>query len=401
MSLLPVKEALVRVTAGLKPLVSEQVSLKDAHNRILADDLTATLTLPPFNSSAMDGYAVRAEDITTYPVSLTVIGESAAGHEFHGTLGAGQAARIFTGAPLPKGADTVIMQENAERDGDTVTINQSAEAGNHIRPRGMDFSQGETLLTKGTKLSPRRLSLTASMNHAQVPVTRKPVIAILATGDELVQPGDTPAPDQIISSIPFGLAALVEAAGATAMRLGIARDTEQSLAEAINRAADADILVTIGGASVGDHDLVQQALKSHGMKLDFWKIAMRPGKPLMFATNDNQRVLGLPGNPVSSMICARIFLVPMIHRLLGSDEPDFEKLNAVLTMPIPANRDRQHYMRAIMSRDSYGTLSVKPQDSQDSSLQAMLAGSNCLIIRPPNASTLTIGETVPVMPMDF
>lgn len=401
MGLLSVAEAMVHVTADVEPLETERVSLDDAHGRVLASDVAARLTQPPFNASAMDGYAVRSADLGTLPCTLTVIGEAGAGHAFDGTVGPGQAARIFTGAPVPESADTIVIQEDTTRDGDVVTVLEGAPAGTYIRPRGFDFAEGTVLLPAPRRLTARDVALAAAMNHDTVLVRRRPKVAILATGDELVAPGDDPAPDQIVSSNPYGLAPLVAAFGGVPERLGIARDTLASLDQRMTEAADADILVTIGGASVGEHDLVQDALRARGMSLDFWRIAMRPGKPLMFARKDHQRVLGLPGNPVSAMVCSRIFLVPLLRRLLGLEpEPD-ATLNGVLDAEIGKNGPRQHYMRATSTPGADGTLRVTPVTSQDSSLLSLLASADCLIVRPPNAPAQPAGDSVPLLRLDF
>ncbi len=401
MGLLSVAEAMAHVTADVEPLETERVALDEAHGRVLASDIAARLTQPPFNASAMDGYAVRSTDLGTLPCTLKVIGEAGAGHAFDGTVGTGQAARIFTGAPVPEGADTIVIQEDTTRDGDVVTVLEGAPAGTYIRPRGFDFAEGTVLLPAPRRLTARDVALAAAMNHDTVLVRRRPKVAILATGDELVSPGEDPAPDQIVSSNPYGLAPLVAAFGGVPQRLGIARDTLASLDERMTEAADADILVTIGGASVGEHDLVQDALRARGMSLDFWRIAMRPGKPLMFARKDHQRVLGLPGNPVSAMVCSRIFLVPLLRGLLGLEpEPD-ATLNGVLDAEIGQNGPRQHYMRATSTPGPDGTLRVTPVTSQDSSLLSLLASADCLIVRPPNAPAQPAGDSVPLLRLDF
>lgn len=402
MTLLPVADALSRVTKNLAPLQAEQVPLLEAGNRTLAEDLTASLTQPPFNSSAMDGYAVRAADIENTPTTLQVIGEAAAGHEFSAEVSQGQAVRIFTGAPLPTGTDTIVIQENTKRDEDKVTILEPANKGEFVRPMGLDFSKGDILIPTGTKLQARHVCLAAAANHPTLNVTHRPLVAIIATGDEIIPPGSEPASDQIISSSPYGLNAMIENAGGIARLTNIAADNIESLHQALEAAADAHIILTIGGASEGDHDLVQPALKANGFSLDFWKIAMKPGKPLMFGRKQTQCALGLPGNPVSAMICARIFLVPMIARLLGnSDGTDMQEVMAALSAPLKANGPRQHYMRGTLTYNAYGDASVAAMTDQDSSRQALLAQSNCLIVRPPNASGRTIGEKVPVLPIDF
>lgn len=401
MALLPVAEALARVVDGLAPTECEHVPLEEAAGRVLAGDVAAALMQPPFDASSMDGYAVRAADLASAPARLRVIGQAAAGHAFSGTVRSGEAVRIFTGAPVPEGADTVVVQEDTEGDGEGVLIKAGVERGAHIRPKGFDFASGEILLRAPRRLTARDLALAAAMNAAQVPVRRRPRVAILATGDELVPLGGRPAPDQIISSIPFGLAPLVTLAGGEPQQLGIARDTLASLAEHIAKARGADILVTIGGASVGEHDLVRRALKKEGLALDFWQIAMRPGKPLMFGRLGPQRCLGLPGNPVSALLCARLFLVPMIRCLLGLGPEEPASRHAALTEDVPENGPRQHYMRATLASDADGQLRVTPACSQDSSLLRPLAEADCLIVRPPNAPREPAGASVPILLLDF
>jgi molybdopterin molybdotransferase len=395
MALMAVAEAKARIVAGVEPLPGEGVSIYEASGRVLAEALRANLTQPPFDASAMDGYAVRAADVAQLPVSLKVVGASAAGHGFDGQLGPREAVRIFTGAPLPQGADTVVIQEDTKPEPpDAVTI-LAAAAGRHIRRRGLDFAEGHTALEAGTKLTGRDLMLAAAMNHPAVFVRRKPVIALLANGDELVAPGETPKASQIVSSIPAGLKAAVEAWGGKAVVLDIAKDRRESIAAQVDAAPSADVLVTIGGASVGEHDLVRGALEAKGARFEVLKAAMRPGKPVMFGHLGAQKVLNLPGNPASAIICARIFLKPLIGALLGlpTDEPLYE---FPLFGPIEANGEREHYMRAIASG---GT--VAPLPDQDSSLISALARSNCLIVRPVNGPSLPAGAPVPVIFLDF
>ncbi len=401
MSFLSVSEALERVIDGIEPRDAEIVKLGHAAHRVLAQDLTARLTQPPFDASAMDGYAVKAEDIRSCPASLTVIGEAAAGHGFSGVLEKTQAVRIFTGAPVPEDADTVVIQEVTDRRDDIVTIIESADAGAYVRPRGYDFHEGDVLLKSGTRLNARTLSLAAAMDYADLKVTARPKVAILATGDELVYPGESREPHQIVSSTPYGLAMLIEAAGGVAQLLGIAVDTAESLKEGISRAADADILVTIGGASVGDHDLVQDVLRKEGLSLDFWKIAMRPGKPLMYGRLGQKRCLGLPGNPVSALICGRIFLYPLVRKMAGDLQTDIPETELPLEVDISANGPREHFMRAELITDSRGRQTVAPLPDQDSSLLATLARADLLVVRPPHGPALSAGTLVPVMTLDF
>jgi len=398
MALLSVTEALDRVTRGLEPLGAERVPLERCHGRVLAENLAACLTQPPFDASAMDGFAVRGEDVAALPATLRLIGESAAGSGFHGEVGQGEAVRIFTGAPVPKGADTIVIQENADLAHGVVTIKEAAPA-RHIRPRGQDFREGEVLLREGVKLGSRELMLAAAMNHAELPVRRRPKVAILSTGDEVVPPGSDPGPDQIIASVSFGLAALVEAQGGEPMSLGIAKDTPESIITLTRAGSAADILVTIGGASVGERDLVSAALRSEGLELDFSKIAMRPGKPMLFGRMGSQRVLGLPGNPISALVCAFVFLVPMVHGLLGIDADKQGLVEAVLGQDLAANGPREHYMRGVSDRGADGERVVRSLPSQDSSLMADFARADCLIVLAPNAPALRRGERVRIIPL--
>lgn len=399
MAPLSVAEALARVTRDLAPLETERVALDKADGRILAEDLAARLTQPPFDASAMDGYAVRAADVATLPVTLKVAGRSIAGAGFRGRVGRGEAVRIFTGAPVPEGANLIVIQENADGGAGSVTVREiSGEP--HIRPRGQDFAEGEVLLAAGTRLGPRELMLAAAMNQVDLPVRRKPKIAILATGNEVVPPGSDLAADQIISSVPCGIAALVARNGGEAMPLGIARDDPESILALARAGSGADILLTIGGASVGEYDLVASALKSEGLEFDFWKIAMRPGKPLLFGRLGKQRVLGVPGNPVSALVCAEIFLVPMLVKLLGVAEERRPLPEASLGVALPANGPREHYMRARSEWRKDGVRVVTPLPSQDSSLVAALARADCLIVRRPNAPELPQGAAVRIVPLD-
>jgi molybdopterin molybdotransferase len=346
----------------------------------------------------MDGFAVRAADIAKLPATLKLIGKSSAGAGFAGEVGGEQAVRIFTGAPVPKGADTIVIQENADlKDG--IVIVKEAEAGKHIRPRGQDFKQGEVLMREGMRLGPRELMLAAAMNHAELPVRRRPIVAILSTGDEVVPPGSDPGPDQIISSVAVGLAALIEAEGCEAMSLGIAKDTPESVVTLARAGSAADILVTIGGASVGERDLVSAALRSQGLKVVFHKVAIRPGKPLLYGTMGTQRVLGLPGNPVSAFVSALVFLLPMLRGMLGLAEADRGFVGAVLDGELSANGPREQYLRAVSEWTASGECLVRPLPSRDSSLMAELARANCLIVRAPNAPPLRSGERVSILPL--
>lgn len=399
MGLMPVNEALARILDGAAPGGEpETLPLAHSFNRVLARDLKALRTHPPFAASAMDGYALRAEDAQSGAV-LKLQGESAAGHGFDGTLTAGSTIRIFTGAPVPDGADTVVIQENTERlDDGSVRITEAAEHGRHIRPAGVDFQEGKTGLGAGRLLDAGAITFAAAMNHATLPVCRQPKVAILATGDELRLPGETLGPGQIIASNTFGVGALARGAGAEVLDLGIAEDRMEALDAALDSAIaqGTDVLVTIGGASVGDHDLVQKALTGRGMSLDFWKIAMRPGKPLMSGRLGDMRVLGLPGNPASSLVCAHLFLEPLITRLAGLPDPARIK-TAILSKDLPENDLRQDYLRGDLSRDPSGTLVATPMPRQDSSLMKVFADARCLIIRPPFAPAAKAGDACDVM----
>ncbi len=392
MSLLPVEEAVRRVIGDVVPLPAETVALADADGRVLADDLTAKRSQPPFPASAMDGYAVRADDLQP-GAQLKVVGMAAAGHRFPGKLSRGQAVRIFTGAPVPEGADAILIQEDADAvDGASIVVKATVDSGRHIRPAGLDFAAGDVLLPAGRQLGARELSLAAAMGYGAVPVRRRPGVAIIATGDELAPPGAEPGPDQILSSNAVGIAALVRSAGGEPYDLGIVADNRDDIAAAIRRGSTlpADILVTLGGASVGDHDLAREALEASGMTLDFWRIAMRPGKPLMFGRLGDQRVLGLPGNPVSALVCGLLFLRPLLGALLGRPyrEPSEP---AQLAADVPANDARQDYVRASVAASS-GPPLVAPLPVQDSSMLSTLAAADCLLIRPPNAPAGHAGE---------
>ncbi|MBO6726204.1 MAG: molybdopterin molybdotransferase MoeA [Rhizobiaceae bacterium] len=399
MALLPVTEALNRLLAGAAVLPGETARLHEAAGRVLAEPISAQRTQPPFDASAMDGYALRAADIASLPATLSVIGESAAGRRFEGSVGAGQAVRIFTGAPVPPGADTILLQEDARvvEEGKVEAL-ESTAAGRHIRKAGLDFRDGDALLPAGRMLDPAALSLAAAANHAKLPVVARPRVAILATGDELLPPGSEPGPDQIIASNGYGVAALVSADGGVAIDLGIVADDKAQIAAAVNRAreAGADVIVTLGGASVGDHDLVHGVLTGLGMTLDFWKIAMRPGKPLMVGTLGDTHVLGLPGNPVSSLVCAHLFLRPLLAKLGGrAFEPDIRL--ASLGQAMKANDHRRDYVRAKLIAGGDGQPVATAFGTQDSSMLRTLADANCLIIREANAPAAEAGEPCRVL----
>ncbi|MEZ2146827.1 gephyrin-like molybdotransferase Glp [Bradyrhizobium sp. DN5] len=399
MALMPVSDALAAVLAGAEPLAEEMVALDAAFHRVLARDVAALRTQPPEAMSAMDGYAVRAAGAGAIDSQLTVIGEVAAGRPFVGTVGAGEAVRIFTGGVVPNGADAVVIQEDTVADGKRITIKEAAIPGRHIRPAGVDFSEGAVLLRKGTRLTERDLALAAAMNHPQLAICRRPKVAILATGDELVMPGTTPGRGQIVYSNGYALHALARSEGADTIDLGIAADTLEATTAGIRRAREsgADILVTTGGASVGDHDLVQQALRDEGVSMAFWKIAMRPGKPMMHGRLGAMRVIGLPGNPVSSYVCAFLFMVPLIRALSGRSVIHHRHERAVLGRDVGANDMRADYLRARLEQRDDGTLVAIPVNHQDSSLLANLAAAQALLVRAPFAPKAGAGSPCEVL----
>jgi molybdopterin molybdotransferase len=402
-ALLSVADAQALVLKDAQALPAVDAPLAAAHGRVLAADLAALRTQPPAAVSAMDGYAVRAADIATIPARLRLIGEVAAGHPFDRPVGAGEAARIFTGGVLPPGADTVVIQEITAREGDTVVVQKPSAKGRHIRPEGLDFKAGAALLAAGRRLTARDLALAAAMNHATVPVHRRPKVAVLATGDELVMPGTTPGHGQIVYSNGFALMAQVAAEGAEVIDLGIAPDQLDATIAAVARARElgADLLVTTGGASVGEHDLVQKAFAAHGMALSFWKVALRPGRPLMHGRLGAMEVLGLPGNPVSAFVCAVLFAVPLLRRLAGRRDlgPDTE--SAVLGCDLPANDERTDYMRAELSARPDGGLVATPYPVQDSSMLVPLANAGCLVIREPYAPAAAAGRPCTIVKLAF
>ncbi|MGY4506773.1 molybdopterin molybdotransferase MoeA [Bradyrhizobium sp. USDA 3650] len=399
MALMPVSDALAAVLAGAEPLPEEMISLDEAYHRVLARDVAARRTQPPQAMSAMDGYAVRAADAATIDSELTVIGEVAAGRPFAGTVGAGEAVRIFTGGVVPGGADAVVIQEDTVAAGKRITIKEAAIAGRHIRAAGVDFREGDVLLRKGSRLTERDLALAAGMNHPHLAVFRRPRVAILATGDELVMPGTTPGHGQIVYSNGYALHALARSEGAETIDLGIAADTLEATTAGIRRAREsgADILITTGGASVGDHDLVQQALREEGIALAFWKIAMRPGKPMMHGRLGAMGVIGLPGNPVSSYVCAFLFMVPLIRALSGRSVIHHRRERAVLGREIGANDQREDYLRAHLEERDDGTRVVLPVNHQDSSLLANLAAAQVLLVRAPFAPKAEAGTACEVL----
>ncbi|HKU05116.1 MAG TPA: gephyrin-like molybdotransferase Glp [Bradyrhizobium sp.] len=399
MALMPVTSALAAILEGAQPLAEEIVPLDAAFHRTLARDVAARRTQPPQAMSAMDGYAVRAADAADLKVRLKVIGEVAAGRPFGRTVGAGEAARIFTGGVIPDGADAVIIQEDTKVEGDALTITEAAVKGRHIRQAGVDFREGDVLLRSGARLSDRDLSLAAAMNYPELPVHRRPRVAVLATGDELVMPGTTPGPGQIVYSNGYALRAMARAEGADTIDLGIAADTVAATTSGIRRAREAgvDVLVTTGGASVGDHDLVKRSLEAEGVKMAFWRIAMRPGKPMMHGRLGPMRVIGLPGNPVSSYACAFLFLVPLIRALSGRSDVHHTKETALLSHDVAANDQREDYLRARLERRADGEWIATPVSRQDSSLLGNLAVAKALVIRPPFAAAAKAGTRVDIL----
>lgn len=397
--MLSVEEAQSRIIAAARIMPMEQVGLANALGRVLAEDVAARRTQPPMAVSAMDGYAVRAEDVVKTPATLEIVGYAPAGGAFDGTLMPNQAVRIFTGAPVPDGADTIIIQEDTEATDETVTVKETAPAGHYVRPAGLDFSTGDVLLQAGRVLTARDVGLAAAMNRPWLMVRRRPRVAILATGDEVVMPGDPIGPNQIVSSNALALAASVNVFGGEPIQLGIAPDDPDTLGQMIEGAAGADLLLTTGGASVGDHDLVQDVLGKHGLALDFWRIAMRPGKPLMFGTLGETLMIGLPGNPVSTLVCAIVFVEPAIRAMLALNAGPPPVTTARLGEPLEKNDRRQDYLRATAARDESGGLVVTAFRRQDSSMMAPLAHADCLIVRPPFAEAVAAGDTVDIIMM--
>ncbi len=394
MSLLPVETALDRVLEGVSALPGERVALAEAGGRILAEPIVALRRQPAFKASAMDGYAFRSAD-TVAGARLKLVGESAAGEGYGKPLGDGEAVRIFTGAPLPEGADTVLMQEDATVEGDELVMSGPVEVSQHVRPAGSDFDIDAELLPAGRKLGARELALIAAANHAEVPVRRKPRVAVLSIGDELVLPGNPLGPDQTIATNAFAIVELARQAGAEAEDLGIVPDEADRVAE-IGKTIDADILVTIGGASVGDHDVTKPGLAAAGMELDFWRIAMRPGKPLVFGRLGATSVLGLPGNPVSSFVCGLVFLRPLIGALLDLPRNDHHEA-ALLGADVPENGERTTYLRATLQEDASGLPHAVPMPAQDSALLGVLAQADCLLIRPAHAGPSAMGAVCTII----
>lgn len=396
--MISVEEALERITGAFSPLPSESVALPNARGRVLAKDLAASRDQPHQDISAMDGYAVRAADLASGAATLTLVGEAPAGGRFEDVMAPGQTVRIFTGGPIPAGADAVALQENAKPDGEKIALTGKVEPGRFVRPAGLDVKKGETVLQAGTALTARDLGLAAGINTVWLPVRRRPRIALLATGDELVRPGEALGPDRIVTSNSITLGAMIEAWGGITVDLGIIPDRAEAFAQVLPDLAAVDLIVTLGGASVGDRDLVRQTLGAEGLELDFWKIAMRPGKPLMFGRIRDVPMLGLPGNPVSSGVCAVLFVRAIINRLQGLD-PLPPELPAVLGGTLDANDERQEYLRSSTKWRDDGLLEVTPAARQDSSMFALFARADCLVKRPPFAEKAAKGDLVTVIPL--
>lgn len=399
--MIPVPDAVARIRAAMRPVDSEVVPLGQAFGRVLSAAVAARVSQPPVDVSAMDGYAVRGEDVGRVPATLRRIGEAPAGAAFNGAVGPGETVRIFTGGPLPAGTDTVVLQENVDAAGDQVTVREITRPGRHVRAAGLDFQAGQILLHAGQRLSARDVGLAAAMNAPSLHVRRRPKVAIVSTGSELVPAGGPVGPSRIVDANGPAMAAVVASFGAEPLSLGIARDKIAELEEAAAAAArGADLLITIGGASVGEHDLIQKALAPRGLAVDFWKVALRPGKPLMFGHLGAMPVLGLPGNPVSALVCALLFVRTAIRALLGQPADD-GTVAAVLGRDLDANDGRQDYLRSSLERRADGTLVATPFERQDSSMLGALAASGCLVVRTPQAAAEKAGARVLVIPFDL
>ncbi len=391
--LLPVEDARARMLAEVGALPTETILLNAAIGRVLAQDVAAIRDQPPFTASAMDGWALRSADA---PGALRIVGESAAGHGYDGALGAGQAVRIFTGAAVPAGADTVVIQEDATREGDLVTVPASM-VGENIRPAAGDFRAGQALLAKGTRIDPWRLSLAASAGRSELSVHARPRVAIVSTGEEIVEAPAAPGPYQIYDSGAPALAAMVEAWGGVAAKLKPVRDELDAVIEAL-RTADADLIVTVGGASVGDHDLVRAAAEALGLSLKVGSVNVRPGKPTFFGVlGDGRKLLGLPGNPASAFVCAELFLKPLLAKFQGATS-HFSLASARLVKPLGANGPREHWMRAKLSYED-GAVLAEPYRDQDSSLVSVFAAADALLRRPGGAPALQAGDLVEILPL--
>lgn len=397
--MISVSAAVSIVTNELKPLSAEHLGLESALGRVLAEDVASRVSQPPVDVSSMDGYAIRSEDVTQVPTALRLIGESAAGRRFASSVASGEAVRISTGAPVPNGADAIIVQEDTRTNGATVTAFEATTHGRWIRRAGLDFTEGQILLHEGRILTPRDIGLAAAMNIPWLRVRRKPRIAFVATGDEIVFPGEPLGPEQIVSSNSFALAAYISRLGGISVNLGIAGDDEDCLMQVFEGSRGADMLVTMGGASVGDHDLVRKVLGGAGLDLGFYRVAMRPGKPLIFGRLGDVPVLGLPGNPVSVGVTAVVFLKPAMEAMLGIRRPETLKPVAVLGCDLDANDQRQDYLRARLTRDDTGVPIATPFPKQDSSMLALFCAADCLVVRPPHAPLAHAGELVEIVPL--
>jgi molybdopterin molybdotransferase len=398
-AMITVDEARARILAGLHPMPAEIVALANAWNRVAAEPVIARLTQPPSDVSAMDGYALRAEDGRLH-ASLRVIGAAPAGHPFDGDVGPGQTVRLFTGSVVPAGADAILLQEDAERSGDTVVVNEAVVAGRHIRRAGQDFSKGDSVIQAGRRITARDVGLAAAANHPWLSVHRKPRVAILATGDEIAMPGEPIPSGGIVSSNSHALAALVRAVGGEPTVLPVAKDTTEAIAAVADQVGGFDLLVTTGGASVGDHDLVISGLQTRGLVVDFWQIAMRPGKPLLFGRMGAVPVLGLPGNPVSAMVCAVLFLLPAMALVQGLPAGPPPTVQAILGSAVKENDRRADHLRATVSTDDLGRVVVTPFPVQDSAMLRRLALADALVLRAPLAPALPAGAEVSVIRLD-
>jgi molybdopterin molybdotransferase len=393
-----VEEARQRILAALHPLPAEQVAVSQALGRVLAENVAARVTQPPTAVSAMDGYAVRAADVVQVPATLAVVGNVPAGGAYDRRVGPGEAVRIFTGAPVPDGADAIVIQEDTEASAGKVTVREAARPGQFVRPAGLDFRAGDVGIRAGRRLTARDIGLAAAMNVPWLKVHRRPRVAVLATGDEVVMPGTPIGRSQIVCSNGLSLAAVIAAAGGEPIDLGIAADNREALTAMAAGAPGADMLVTTGGASVGEHDLIRDVLGEAGLAIDFWKIAMRPGKPLIFGAIKGTPMLGLPGNPVSTLVCATIFLLPGLEKMQGLPQTASPARHAILARPLPANDRRQDYLRATLSQGPDGALVATPFDKQDSSMLATLAHADCLVVRAPLAPAAKAGDRVEIVP---
>tara|TARA_Y100000588_G_C14220516_1_gene910771 strand:- start:471 stop:1685 length:1215 start_codon:yes stop_codon:yes gene_type:complete len=395
--MISVQKARDKLLASFTELPAEDISLDKSLGRVLAKAIIARRTQPPTDLSAMDGYAVRCRDFCKLPSEGRCIGEAPAGNMFEGTIGPGEVVRIFTGGPIPSGADAVVLQEDTLINDQCVTITEKPTPGQYIRKAGLDFQEGVDQIFPGRFMKVRDIGLAAAMNHPWISVRRRPIITILATGDEIVRPGEPLGPSQIVSSNSISLKAFVENCGATGINLGIANDDPSTLDTMIAGAAGSDLLITTGGISVGDYDLVRQTLLSKGLTVDFWKVAMRPGKPVMFGKLGPVPVLGLPGNPVSALVCSLIFVKPIIEKMLGVSVSNSERSYATLTIPLPPNDEREDFLRAKTNFNKEEGLTVTPFPKQDSSMVSLLASSDCLVVRAPNAKKASEGETVEII----